>query len=67
MLLLLIKVVLLPKVAQAMNEMVQGPLEDLKNLASVTLVPTPTPAAVPHNPAIEEDQVKVFINIEEVE
>ncbi len=67
MLLLLIKVVLLPKVAQAVNELIQGPLAQLKSFASLTLVPTPTPAAVPHNPAVEEDQVKLFIDIEEVQ
>lgn len=29
----------------------------------INLEPAPVPAAVPHNPAIEEDQLKVFINL----
>ena len=34
----------------------------LFGLATVTLAPTPNPP-VPHNPAIEDDEVKVFINM----
>lgn len=64
---LMIQIVVLPKVAEALEEAVKAPLAQVKDLAGVTLVPTPTPADVPHNPAVEDDQTKVFINIEKVE
>ena len=34
----------------------------LFHLITVTLTPTPDPP-IPHNPAVEDDQVKVFITI----
>jgi hypothetical protein len=36
---------------------------DLLNLATATLSPTPAPGTVPNNPAIEDDQLKAFIDV----
>ncbi len=57
---LLLKLVILPKLRILLELM---PL-DIMQLASVTLAPTPVSANVPNNPAIEEDQLKAFINVE---
>jgi len=35
---------------------------DLLDLVTITLTPTPTSPALPNNPAVEDDQVKVFID-----
>lgn len=36
---------------------------DLLNLATVTISPTPTSTTVPNNPAIEDDQLKAFLDV----
>lgn len=57
---MLLKLVILPKLRILLELM---PV-DIMQLASVTLTPTPAPASVPNNPAIEQDQLKAFINVE---
>jgi len=37
---------------------------DLVDPARVALSATPAPAKVPHNPAIEDNQIKVFVDME---
>lgn len=54
-----IQLALVPKAKIAIQKMALG----LANLATVTVGPTPISAAVPNNPAIEQDQTKVFINL----
>jgi hypothetical protein len=56
---LLIKVVILPRLAFALDTLVL----EIPNLAAIAVSATPTSAAVPNNPAIEKDQLKVFISI----
>lgn len=51
---------ILPKLRVALDKLTF----DIGELAAVTLKPTPISADVPNNPAIEEDQVKVFVNVE---
>lgn len=58
---LLIQLVILPRLSFAMKAII---FEILDGLATVTLKPTPISAAVPHNPAIEQNQLKVFIDME---
>jgi len=65
-LMLLLKVVVLPKLAKTLSKLLKSPLEDLGDFTSLTLVPTPTPAKVPWNPSIDADQVKIFVDLEEV-
>jgi hypothetical protein len=57
---LLLKLVVLPKLRILLE---RAPL-DIMQLASVTISPTPAPAGVPNNPAIEADQLKAFIDVE---
>jgi hypothetical protein len=57
---LLLKLVILPKLRILLEFL---PFNILQ-LATVTLKPTPESAQVPNNPAIEEDQLKAFINVE---
>lgn len=56
---LLIKLALLPELRVAITTIVL----EIPNLASLTFMPTPTSPAVPNNPAIEDDQLKVFIDV----
>jgi hypothetical protein len=56
----LLKLVILPKLRILLEVL---PF-DIMQLASVTLTPTPAPAKVPNNPAIEDDQLKAFIDVE---
>ncbi len=56
---LFIQLVLLPQLAARPIELTQ----DLMGTATVTLLPSPTSAAIPNNPAIEDDQLKVFIDL----
>ncbi len=56
---LLIQLVILPKTSIALENVVFGILD----LATITLSPTPTSASVPNNPAIEDDRLKVFIDM----
>ena len=57
----LIQIVILPRLSVALKKIV---FEILDGLATVTLKPTPVSAAVPHNPAIEQNKLKVFIDME---
>lgn len=54
----LVKLVLLPRMSFALENIVFNILD----LATVTLSPTPISTAVPNNPAVENDELKVFIN-----
>lgn len=56
---LLIKLAVVPQLRVAIPKFVF----DILDLATVTLAPTPISAAVPHNPAIEDDQLKVFVDV----
>jgi hypothetical protein len=58
---LLLRLVVLPKMSFLLEA---APLEILKGLVSVALTPTPTSPTLPNNPAIEQDQLKAFINVE---
>jgi len=55
---LLIQLVILPRTRIAIEKMVF----DILNLATIVLSPSPISPAIPHNPAIEDDQLKVFID-----
>jgi hypothetical protein len=55
----LLRLVVLPKLRILLEH---APFHIMK-LASVTLSPTPAPARVANNPAIEDDQVKAFIDV----
>ncbi len=54
-----IRLAILPQLRVALPTIVFN----LLNLATVTISPTPAPAEVPNNPAIEDDQLKVFIDV----
>jgi hypothetical protein len=58
---------MLPKVADAVEEVVPKLIEateDLFDLAGATLtVSTPTSGAIPNNPAIEDDQFKLYMDV----
>jgi hypothetical protein len=54
----LIHLVVLPRMSFALENIVF----DILKMATVALSATPAPAVVPNNPAIENDQLKVFIN-----
>lgn len=56
---LLIKLAIVPQLRVAIPKFVF----DILDLATVTLAPTPISAAVPHNPAIEDDRLKVFVDV----
>jgi len=58
---LMLKLVVLPQL-RILLEM--APLDIIKDKVSVSLHPVPTSAAVPNNPAIEDDQLKAFIKLE---
>jgi hypothetical protein len=38
-------------------------VKDLLGLVNVTIEPTPSPPTVPNNPALEEDQLKIFLDL----
>ncbi len=52
-------VAILPQLRVALSKLVF----DLLGLGTVTLAPTVTSAAVPNNPAIENDELKVFVDM----
>jgi hypothetical protein len=56
---LLIRLAILPQLRVALSKLVF----DLLDLATITLAPTPVSPAVPANPAIEDDQLKAFVDI----
>lgn len=63
---MLMQFVVLPKLSDAIAEIVPGVLSKLDSLASLTMVPTPVSSSLPNNPAVEEDKIKMFVDIEEV-
>jgi hypothetical protein len=54
----IIRLAVLPKLRIALDTLVM----DLGEFLSLSIGPTPISAAVPNNPAIEDDQLKVFAN-----
>jgi hypothetical protein len=56
---MLLYLVIMPRTSIALEKMVF----DILNLATITLTLTPTSAAIPYNPAIEDDQLKVYIDV----
>ena len=54
-----LRVGVLPRVRIALDTMIF----ELGKFATLAISPTPTSGAVPRNPALEEDQIKVFINV----
>ncbi len=54
----LVRLVLLPRMSFPLKNLVF----DILDLATVTLSATPISAAVPNNPAVEKDQLKVYVN-----
>ncbi|MDQ7743230.1 hypothetical protein [Hydrogenophaga pseudoflava] len=65
---LLLRLVVLPGLQvlleRAPLNLTQGATDLFPQPTNVTLSPTPVSAAVPNNPAIEDDQLKVFIQAE---
>jgi len=57
----LLQLVILPHAKVDITTLVS---ETLKNVATFTLVPTPISPGVPNNPAIEDDQLKMYIKLE---
>jgi hypothetical protein len=57
---LLLKLVILPKLRLILDSI----SFNIGQLATVTIVPAPISVAIPDNPAIEEDQLKAFVNME---
>ncbi len=55
-----IQLVILPRAKVEITTLVTHVLQ---NLATITLVPTPSSPTVPHNPIIEDDQLKMLINL----
>ncbi len=55
----LVQMVVVPKAHIAISKLTA----DVMNTIAVSLSPTPAPARVPNNPALEDDQVKVFIDL----
>jgi hypothetical protein len=62
----LVEVVLLPRLSEALGEVIPGILERLDAELGLTLVPGVPSGSLSHNPAIAEDQLQFFIDIEEV-
>ncbi len=57
---LLLRLVVLPKLRVLLADITLK----IPDLATITLLPTPAPATVPNNPAVEQDQAKFFIDME---
>ena len=57
---MLLQFVLLPRLSVALDTWIF----EIPDLFSLAFSATPAPAEVPFNPAIEEDQLKVFVNLE---
>lgn len=55
-----LRVGILPKVRIALDTLTF----ELGKFAKLKVKPTPTSAAIPNNPAIEDNQLKVFVNVE---
>ncbi|MDQ5824868.1 MAG: hypothetical protein M3441_11790 [Chloroflexota bacterium] len=65
---LVLRLGILPRLSTPIEAMVLNITELLRDRSisigeTITLQPAPVPAAVPNNPAIEEDQLKAFINL----
>lgn len=58
---MMLKLGVLPKLRILLE---RAPLEIMKDVVSVKVAPTPVSAAVPNNPAIEDDRLKAFIDLE---
>lgn len=58
---LLLRLVVLPQLRILLKDLT---LVNIPDLIAVTVVPTPAPATVPNNPAVEQDQAKFFIDLE---
>jgi hypothetical protein len=58
---LLVQLVILPRLRLALEKIT---FEILDGLATITLFATPISAKVPHNPAVEDDKLKVFVSME---
>ncbi|MFX0201157.1 MAG: hypothetical protein ACFFCW_33995 [Candidatus Hodarchaeota archaeon] len=56
---LLLQLVILPRTSIALGKVAF----DILNLATISLSPTPTSSTIPFNPAIEKDQLKMFIDV----
>lgn len=56
---LLIRIAILPRLRVALPKLVF----DILDLATITLTLAPTSASLPNNPAIEDDQLKVFVDV----
>jgi hypothetical protein len=54
------------ELSDVLADVIPGILEDLDEEFGLTLVPAPIAGQLRLNPAVEEDQVRIFINIEEV-
>ncbi len=59
---------ILPRLAVPIEAMVLNITELMRNQGlsigeTITLQPTPVPAAVPNNPAVEDDQLKAFVSL----
>jgi hypothetical protein len=59
---------ILPRMSIAIEKMVLDITKMLQEQGltigeTITLEPAPVPASVPNNPAVEDDQLKVFINL----
>lgn len=64
---LMLKLVVLPGLRVPLEHTVldlKHYLDNLKKSIFINVKPTPTSAAVPHNPAIERDELQLFINME---
>ena len=62
----LVEMVLLPRLSEAIGEVIPSLLERLDEELGLTLIPAPVSGSLSHNPSIGEDQLQLFINIEEV-
>ena len=56
---LVLKLVVLPQLSLHPIKFAQG----ITGLMTATLFPSPVPAKVPNNPALEDDQLKVFVDL----
>ena len=56
---MVLQLVILPRTSVALEALVF----DIMNMVSLTLTPTPTSTTLPNNPAIEDDQLKVYIDM----
>jgi hypothetical protein len=62
----LVELVLLPRLSEAIGEVVPSILRRLDDELGLTLVPARVSGSLSRNPSIAEDQLQIFIDIEEV-